>query len=286
MKKRFAILVILNLLPLSFLLRAVAIGQTSQENFSLSEPELVDMMGGRSYSIAVQEEFAYLAIGSRVEILNIDNPGGPVRIGLSEPLTQAVNKIYVMGDYALAFVKDGLYTVDVTNKTKPIFSGFFKTSGTPIEAVIAGNFVYVTEFAKSIGGNGGGLRIIDYSAPSMPMELSHIYSGALASGIVLHQNYAYMHVCLELPSGGCSATLSIVDITDVTSPTIALKFAAPTHNYEGDLAVVDSYLYHADSILTTYDISNPLSWTLIASDNIGKSKIYYIGSKLYLYNYG
>ena len=62
--------------------------------------EPVGQIGGTSYSVAVQGDYAYAGIGPCLVILNSANPARPTLVGQSGVLPGLVQGIAVAGSYA------------------------------------------------------------------------------------------------------------------------------------------------------------------------------------------
>ena len=284
MNKKVAVFLLINLLLLSFFAQVFALEGRSQSSQAGEEPQLDNIIGGRSYSVAVEGSYAYLAIGSRIEVLDIQDPTNPVQIGYTEPLTTSIQKVYTFGDYLLALADDGVHTVDVTDKSNPLIVGYFPTLGDPRKVAFDGNLVYLTERPTTIGGAGGGMHILDYTNPSSPVELSVFREGSIVTGIALHQSYAYIFICQALPSGGCSSSVTIVDVSNPSSPSF-VSLATPVTGATGDLVIAGNYLFLTGNQVNTYDISNPTSWTLENTIPGSADRLFLFNLTLYTFNY-
>lgn len=64
----------------------------------------VGQLGGRVNAAAVQGDYAYLGLGTRLVILNIVNPAMPEAVG-QIPMRDFVRGVVVSGDYV--YVADG-----------------------------------------------------------------------------------------------------------------------------------------------------------------------------------
>ena len=67
--------------------------------------ELVGQIGGRTYAVAVQDNYAYIGVGPRLFILDVSDKARPVVIGRTGVLPGVVIDVAVSGSYA--YVADG-----------------------------------------------------------------------------------------------------------------------------------------------------------------------------------
>ena len=119
--------------------------------------ELVGHIGGETYAVFMQEDYAYIGVGPRLTILDISNPVSPTVVGKTAPLSGLVQDVYVTG--STAYVVDGgggLRVVDVSNPASPIELGFYDTPGDAHD-------VYVTDSTAYMADGAGGLFILRFS---------------------------------------------------------------------------------------------------------------------------
>jgi hypothetical protein len=62
--------------------------------------DLVAQVGGVTADVAVQGGYAYLAIGSRLMIVDVTDPAQPVLVGQTRILADSIVAVTVAGDYA------------------------------------------------------------------------------------------------------------------------------------------------------------------------------------------
>jgi hypothetical protein len=53
-------------------------------------PEIVGQIGGSSYAVAVQGDYAYLGVGPRLVVLDISDPSDPTMLGQTDVLGDVV----------------------------------------------------------------------------------------------------------------------------------------------------------------------------------------------------
>lgn len=180
-------------------------------------------LGSGVGSVFVEDNYAYIASGPKLSILDVSHPSRPVEVGhtiLFGRRSSRISDIEVAGSLAYLIDAEGLRIVDVSDVTTPVQISFTPLPGWGEAISVAGPYAYVTR-SHSNGrsgsgcGNGGILHIIDISNPLAPRLVNTITTA----------------------SGGCSATYKAFD-----------------------LFVSNNYVYVADSDpygLRVMDLSNP-----------------------------
>ncbi|MFH1210065.1 MAG: DUF4185 domain-containing protein, partial [archaeon] len=201
---------------------------------------------GGGFGLDVKGDYAYLAMGpgcswcevpsGGLHIYNIVNPNNPVFVGNSSQTNESSGDVDVYVDTIemKAYVVDG-ETFNGEVGVPPMFQ-----SATP------------------------GLRIIDVSDPSNPVQLGR-YNITVGEGMGLSVykvgNYAYLT--------GKQGGLYIIDVSDSTNPTLAAHWidssTRPIPNARG-VFVKDNYAYLAyGKSLRILDISTPTNPTEVTN---------------------
>ena len=108
--------------------------------------ELVGQIGGTTYTVAVQGNYAYIGVGSRLVILNISITTQPTVVGQTGILPGIVENVFIKGNYA--YVADGfsgLRIIDVSNPAQPGEVGFYVTPGYAWGVAVSGSYAYVAD---------------------------------------------------------------------------------------------------------------------------------------------
>ncbi len=196
--------------------------------------ELVDQVGGATYAIATQGDYAYVGIGPRVVILDLSDPAAPKMIGRSPVLSGVVIDLDISGNLVSVIVGDTAYSdwryhkadrlhvLDVSNPGAPIDFGAHPIPGEASEVAISGQTVLVA---------GAGLHILDVSDPSQPVTKSVF--GVSASSVTVAGPLAFV---VSEPG-----ELSIVDISDPAAPLLLGKYVEP--GIMSDVSVVEGRAY-------------------------------------------
>ncbi len=205
--------------------------------------ELVGQIGGGTYAVAVQGNYAYIGVGPRLVILNIADPVRPMAVAQTRVLPDLVMGIVVVGDYAyVADASAGLRIINISNPAVPAEVGFHDTPDIAEGIVVAGRYAYIAD-------NSSGLRIIDIVNPFAPTEVGSYDTPGTAVDIAISGNRAYV----ADDSGG----LRIINVANPSAPA-ELGFY-PTPGKAQGLDISGDYVYIAagQSGLRIVNITNP-----------------------------
>ena len=112
----------------------------------------------------------------------------------------------------------------------------------------------MSDHVAFVADGAAGLRILDVSTPSIPVEIAHYPAMDFVRNVTIHGNYAY------LADG--QAGLVILDVSTPSNPVLKSVFTFPTDNpektnYVYDVVVQGEYAYVLDFDLVVLDVSNP-----------------------------
>ena len=128
----------------------------------------IGQIGGVSYAVAVQGNFAYLGSGPRLIVLDLSNPGNPQMIAQSEVLPGVIRDIKVQGPYAyIAAGKGQLRVLDISDPANPHEVFFVEGFQWAMELAIVQNLLLVAN-------NAMGLWLLDLSTPGKPVTLGSL----------------------------------------------------------------------------------------------------------------
>ena len=206
--------------------------------------DFIGQIGGITYAVAVQGNYAYIGVGQRLVILDISDPSSPVEVGRTDIFPDAlISDIAVSGDYAyVADGESGLRIVNVANPAAPFEVGFYDTSGWAEGVAVVGDYAYVAD-AES------GLRIVNVTNPVAPIEAGFYDTPDWAMNVAVVGGYAFI---ADDGSG-----LRIVDISNPAAPVEVGFYDTPWQ--ANDVAVVGDYAFIADmgSGLWIVNVANP-----------------------------
>lgn len=272
--------------------------QRESQNEQAQFLEHVAQIGGVTQAIIIDGVRAYIGEGPRLTILDISNPADPYPIGKTDLLGGLVSDIVLSGQYAFVVTSGGgnLYVVSISDPTHPIIIGSLSTGGYAEGISVAGQYAYVATYSNGLyvvnlsnpstptletvvnpegyevdvfvsesllylsSGAWNGLRILDISNPTSPIEIGSYRTTDWIYGIEVIGDYAY------LADGGYGVI--ILDISNPASPKSAgwvwqidamdLKISWPyayIAGYEDGLGIIDITNPTAPSFIGKLDTS-------------------------------
>lgn len=222
--------------------------------------EVMSQIGGATNAIAVQENYLYAAMGSRLLALDNTEPATPQLVGHSEIFTGTIAGLVTAGEYAYiaelevpSVQSGGLRIVDIRDPERMSTVSFHDIPRDAVSVTVDGNYAYVA------GGDGpeGGLWIIDISDPERPVELGFLSTPGYISDVVIDGSRAY------IADGG---SIRVVDVSDPANPVE--MGSLETDGYARRIKVVGDYAYVAHSGFADFrifDVSNPANPIKIAT---------------------
>lgn len=216
--------------------------------------ELVGQFGGATRAVAVQGDYAYLGVGSRLVVMDITNPTHPTFVAQTDTLPDAVRSVAVVNNYAyLAAGRGGLQIIDIANPKTPTRVGSYtQTQGIAQSITILNNIAYMTERLCDANNvcTGGKLHLLDITNPVNPSPGNSYTTTGSANSVAVKGNYAYV---ADGNSGLC--------VLNITAPNAVCQ-PYDTPGSAKDVFVNGQLAYVADkSTLLILNISNPVSPT-------------------------
>jgi len=212
---------------------------------------MVGQVGGRTEDVAVQGDYAYVAVGLRLVVLDVSEPITPTEVGSTAPFPQFVEGVAVSG--ALAYVADGiagLRVVNVIDPSNPIEVGACDTPGYAEGVAVAGGYAYVAD-------GHYGLRIVDVSDPTNPAEVAYAYPLNYVFDVAVVGQYTYL--------AAAGAGLLVVDIHDPADPIEIATYDTPGYAYGVDVADGVAYVADGWEDLRVVNVSDPANPVELAS---------------------
>ena len=205
--------------------------------------QMVGQVGGRTEDVAVQGDYAYVAVGLRLVVLDVSEPITPTEIGSTMPFPQFVEGVAVSG--TLACVADGtagLRIVDVSDPSTPVEVGAYDTPGYSEGVAVASQYAYVAD-------GHYGLRVVDVSDPAHPAETGYAYPLNYVFDMVVEGNTAYL--------AAAGAGLLMADVSDPAHPVELGSLDTPGYAYGVDVLGDTAYVADGWEGLRVVDVSNP-----------------------------
>ncbi|QEI04970.1 DUF4214 domain-containing protein [Pigmentiphaga aceris] len=196
-----------------------------------------------AYEVAVQGDFAYVAMRDGLAIVNVSNLQNPT-------LVHTINVgraagVLVDGDLAyITGISGGLQIFDISSPTAPVLQGTAALGGDPLyESVLRDGFLYVAD-------RNSGLHIFDVRDPQNPVwkgEATTLTNWAI--DVALNGNIAY--------TAAVNSGLAIIDVTDPENPVVQSYLREGAENVmsvtrDGDLL----YVGIEGRGIRVYDITN------------------------------
>jgi plastocyanin len=193
--------------------------------------------------------------------------------GTSATLLDGLRDVKVLGNYAyvISDTEKGLTIFDISNPMDPSpvsEIGF----GSSLSAIAAkDNYIYIAS------STGNWIKIINASTPTSPTVIATITDGGSTvntysytklggiNALKIVENYLYAHA-------GADHTITVIDITNPTSPILRCEFTDNTHlgtptTIQGpnSLSIEGNYLYtiNTGSKVSIINISNPAALSYV-----------------------
>ena len=236
--------------------------------------ELIGHIGGATFAVAVQGNYAYIGEGPRLTILDVSDPTHPIVVGKTNPLPDVVRGVTVSGDYAYtANYWKGLRVIDASDPTHPTEVGYYDTPGEARGVAVAGDYAYVADGSY-------GLQVVDVSDPAHPTKVGSHDTYGSAEDVVVTGDYAYV--------ADWDGGLRVIDVSDPAHPTEVGFYDTP--GYAVGVAVAGNYVYVADKDggLRVINVSDPAHPTEVGYyDTLGDAwDVAIVGGYAYVADFG
>jgi len=162
------------------ILAALATTQINAELNAKPPLALLGHLGGPSLSVAVQDSYAYLALGHELAVIDISDPQHPQRVGFA--ILPAYD-LAVQGDFAYVVSRDSLRIVSIADPQNPHTIGQMAVSYTALGIAVKDNRAY-------LANEWGGLLIVDVSNPRSSQLISSIDTIGTAWDVAISGDYA------------------------------------------------------------------------------------------------
>lgn len=223
--------------------------------------EVVNQIGGAVTAVSIQNNLAYVGIGSRLVIADVSDPTQPQIIGQSEVLPNIIRQIAIQESLAyVALGEEGLWIFNIANSPTLQFVGSVKTTNPVDHFLLKGDLAYVVnqrELGEVPLRDGQVLTVVDLTDSTQPVEIGSMPLPTQANKLVLVNNYLYVSIYPYY--AGFEEILLVVDVSNPELPTLVAsvpELASP------DLAVKDDQLLLIErGTLIMADMINPISPT-------------------------
>lgn len=135
--------------------------------------------------IQIQNNTAYIAEDSALDIVNVTNPANPVRYSLGTSDDYAYD-VRVSGSYAYVSNNgNGVLVLNISNPSNPQQVSYLQTTDIALATTIDGNIVYVAEDAS-------GVEAFDVSNPSSPNYLASYVTRSYSEHVFFYKGYTFV----------------------------------------------------------------------------------------------
>ncbi|OGH78657.1 MAG: hypothetical protein A2301_01085 [Candidatus Magasanikbacteria bacterium RIFOXYB2_FULL_40_13] len=158
-------------------------------------------------SVEISGNYAYVASGNYMYVVNISNPTSPYIVG-TLLTSDTVFNIKISGSYAyLANGNAGLRVVNISNPNSPTSVITSNTPGTAYDVAISGTYAYVADYTT--------IRVINISNPSAPMPV-----GGYSGGTRAFRDLTVSSVNRRLYASDANRGMVILNISTPSTPTL------------------------------------------------------------------
>jgi len=187
----------------------------------------VDQYDGYSYHVYLDGIYAYVADGTNLQIVNVEDPVNPIEVGHFFDENGDFEMVHVHNGFAYILEDSfGLRIVDVSDPTNPVERGNYTLGGDYIQLCANDEYVFIASV-------GNGLRIIDIYYPDYPQQSLLYQEVGDVYDVEIVENTLYL---------ACGEYLQIVDITNPYEPEPISNYTRSTSFYI-DVEVTEDYLY-------------------------------------------
>ena len=257
----------------SIVVQATGGNATNQNGFAYgvargNKLDLISSFGGTCYGVAVQGNYAYVGEGRNLLVLDVTTPSNPSRVG-KVTLPGVIQDIAIFSHYAcVADGEGGFQIVDITTASTPTIAGYYATTNYTWSSVLGikdftdlsygiGTTVAINGTKAIVGlPNNSALRVLDISNISSPQQVG-ILTNVPSTVTITSPDGS----CLYVVNGSNPATLTVVSITNLTSPSVVTNILIDpsSFTYYG-LDVRGNELFVSTwTGVYVYDISTPSS---------------------------
>ncbi|MCP4725390.1 MAG: T9SS type A sorting domain-containing protein [bacterium] len=217
------------------------------------------------------------SITEGLNFVDVSDPANPLLRGSFE-IEHFCTDIKMKGNYIYATFPETFLMLDISDPESPSQVSRITEEDTWFwGADISGNYAYVVFTQLFEAENFRGMRVIDISQPSNPVEIGNYFMNSDPRAISVSGDYAY--VC-------CDSGLHIIDVSIPSNPTETGMLCS---QYAEDVFIAGPYAYIAASSngLRLIDISTPAEPFEAGYYNTGYSatKVFVNEEKIYVADY-
>lgn len=225
---------------------------------AIPDPQIIAHLGGWSTAVDVEGRLAYVAVGSRVRVVDVTDPAHPRTLSESPELPAPIDELSVTG--GMVYVADrafGLRIVDARDPLRPQVVGAGEKVKGAKAVQVAGGHAYLADGAA-------GVHVLDVADPRQVREVAVIpVGGGEAWDLDIVGDRAYIADRIGLRA---------VDVSQPAAP--ALIGSRDSAGWARDVAVSGTHAFVADGDrgLTVLDLTDPTDISRVANlDTAGEA---------------
>ncbi len=219
--------------------------------------------GGPAYSIAVADNFAFVAERSEgIERLDVSNPREIVEIGQYYDEDGNASYYDLKTKDSLLYAASGQNGMSIFNisDVENDFTLLYEMVGFSHVSTFETSFIRIVDDMVYLDRNKRGFSIIDVSDITNPIILANVTMDTISESIAIADSYAYVV--------GYSTGIAVYNVSDGSNPILEAQYD-PVLSGLGeirghDIEIIDDLAYIAkDNGFGIYNVSDPLAITLV-----------------------
>ena len=172
---------------------------------------LQGQIGGLSYAVDIQGDFAYLGVGPRIYVLDTSNPSAPIFMGQSGVMPGVVRSVIASVNYIyVANGKGYLRVIDVSDPTQPTEVASLVEYSHAQGLALDGTTLYIAD-------NAFGMRVVDVSDPLNPRKIGEVKVPGAAQSVDIEGSRAFL---------AGSTTENGLVVIDISNPAQLVKMTS------------------------------------------------------------
>jgi hypothetical protein len=209
--------------------------------------------------IVIQGNLLLSKSGNTLLLTDVSDPAEPTLQGGSDEAVLDTGITALVGNHALIAHTDRLRILDVSDPASPRSVGRYRSTGFLMDMVVVGNHAYL---AVDGGWSTGGLEVLDISEPASPQRISYTDIGGPAQHLAVSGSRAYLSgswFSSSPPTGPMRNSLHVIDISDPADPQRVGWSYTGTSGSRCSVAISNDRAYVAGGSdgLRLIDVSDP-----------------------------
>jgi hypothetical protein len=197
--------------------------------------EIVKHWGGSVRALVFHGSYAYLSVGTELQVHSLADPAAPVWLR-SLFLNTAINQLYASGNYLYVGHNGQLTIMDISNPESPVWTGSLYVPGSINSIAVSPNYAFLAM--------SPGLAIVDLSDPSDPQLVYFAYDDYYLWKVLVIDHYVYF------------TRHSKLYVLDISNPAAPVEVHSQ-HIERNVMVLVGNYLYVSADPTLILDVTDP-----------------------------